>query len=195
MCHPGSDQLVARVGYVLFVLIVSAVVPVAKKKHTHRTHPPLIMFRRLLFQRPSAAVAAAAGRLLHTAGAPLCAGHSKWANIRHIKALKDGQRSLQFIKLARQIRIAVQEGGGSVNPATNGQLRQAIDEATKRDMPNHTIQGVLRKAAATQAVPSKLKRFVIEARVLNKVSFGEMSGDLGAVNSRIRKFERCSCVA
>lgn len=36
------------------------------------------------------------------------AGHSKWANIRHIKALKDGQRSLQFIKLARRIRIAIQ---------------------------------------------------------------------------------------
>lgn len=36
------------------------------------------------------------------------AGHSKWANIRHIKALKDGQRSLQFVKLARQIRIAIQ---------------------------------------------------------------------------------------
>lgn len=36
------------------------------------------------------------------------AGHSKWANIRHIKALKDGQKSLQFIKLSRQIRLAVQ---------------------------------------------------------------------------------------
>lgn len=44
---------------------------------------------------------------LHTSTANT-AGHSKWANIRHIKALKDGQRSLLFIKLARQIRIAVQ---------------------------------------------------------------------------------------
>lgn len=36
------------------------------------------------------------------------AGHSKWQNIRHIKALNDGQRSLQFIKLSRQIRLAAQ---------------------------------------------------------------------------------------
>lgn len=36
------------------------------------------------------------------------AGHSKWANIRHIKAAKDGQKAAMFTKLSRQIRLAIQ---------------------------------------------------------------------------------------
>lgn len=50
----------------------------------------------------------------------LDAGHSKWANIRHIKALKDGQRSVQFVKLARQIRLAIQ---GSFSRLMGGDMR------------------------------------------------------------------------
>lgn len=51
---------------------------------------------------------------------PACnAGHSKWANIRHIKALKDGQKSLQFIKLSRQIRLAVQGTHTHTHTRTN----------------------------------------------------------------------------
>lgn len=36
------------------------------------------------------------------------AGHSKWANIKHIKATKDAQRSLLFTKLSRQMKVAAQ---------------------------------------------------------------------------------------
>ena len=36
------------------------------------------------------------------------AGHSKWANIKHIKAAKDAQKSLTFQKIAQLIRLAVQ---------------------------------------------------------------------------------------
>lgn len=39
---------------------------------------------------------------------PALAGHSKWQNIRHIKALNDGRKSTLFIKLARQMRLAMQ---------------------------------------------------------------------------------------
>lgn len=35
------------------------------------------------------------------------AGHSKWANIKHIKGAKDAQRGLLFGKLSRQIKVAV----------------------------------------------------------------------------------------
>jgi hypothetical protein len=35
------------------------------------------------------------------------AGHSKWANIRHTKAAKDGEKSELFRKLSRQIRLAI----------------------------------------------------------------------------------------
>lgn len=59
--------------------------------------------------------------------------------------------------------------GGSPNPSSNTLLRQALDEAVKRNMPAHTIQGVLKKATASPPDSPKLKRYVIEARVLNKV--------------------------
>lgn len=35
-------------------------------------------------------------------------GHSKWQNIQHIKALKDGQKNVLFQKQLRKIRLAVQ---------------------------------------------------------------------------------------
>lgn len=36
------------------------------------------------------------------------AGHSKWANIKHIKAAKDAERSAMFTKLSRQMKVAAQ---------------------------------------------------------------------------------------
>lgn len=36
------------------------------------------------------------------------AGHSKWANIKHTKGLKDAQRATEFQRLSRTIRLAVQ---------------------------------------------------------------------------------------
>ncbi|XP_037051085.1 probable transcriptional regulatory protein TTE1135 isoform X2 [Bradysia coprophila] len=75
------------------------------------------------------------------------AGHSKWANIKHIKGLKDGQRSLEFTRQARNIKLAVQEGGGSTNPALNSLLRTAIEAASKKNMPGASIQAVLKRCS------------------------------------------------
>lgn len=36
------------------------------------------------------------------------AGHSKWANIKHTKTLKDSQRGKLFSKLSQQIKVAIQ---------------------------------------------------------------------------------------
>lgn len=46
-------------------------------------------------------------RAIHT-GSSCFAGHSKWANIRHIKAAKDGQKAVEFARYSRQIRLAIQ---------------------------------------------------------------------------------------
>ena len=35
------------------------------------------------------------------------AGHSKWSNIRHIKAAKDAERQKLFIKYTRMMKVAV----------------------------------------------------------------------------------------
>uniref|UniRef100_A0A2M4BWJ6 Putative transcriptional regulator n=1 Tax=Anopheles marajoara TaxID=58244 RepID=A0A2M4BWJ6_9DIPT len=103
-------------------------------------------------------------RHLHT-GPTLFAGHSKWQNIRHVKALNDGRKAVLFIKLARQIRLAVQAGGP--NPAVNNVLRAAIDEALKKNMPNATIQGILKKCTV-QSV--ELKKYTVEIKALDQVN-------------------------
>uniref|UniRef100_A0A182VZD3 Transcriptional regulator n=1 Tax=Anopheles minimus TaxID=112268 RepID=A0A182VZD3_9DIPT len=103
-------------------------------------------------------------RCIHQ-GSNLYAGHSKWQNIRHVKALNDGRKAVLFIKLARQIRLAVQAGGP--NPAVNNVLRASIDEALKKNMPNATIQGILKKCT-TQSV--ELKKYTLEIKALDQVN-------------------------
>lgn len=94
------------------------------------------------------------------------AGHSKWQNIRHIKALNDGRKSVLFIKLSRQIRLAIQAGGGA-NPAVNNGLRAAIDEALKKSMPNSTIQGILKKASQSS---TQLKKYSVEIKAFDQIN-------------------------
>lgn len=111
------------------------------------------------------------------------AGHSKWANIRHVKALKDGQKSFLFQKLGRQIRLAIQGNnsifpsvkkvsnfyefieGGSRDPALNSGLKSAVEEALKKNMPNSTIQNILKKPG-TEAL---FKKSFLEIKFLNKI--------------------------
>ncbi|CAG9767204.1 unnamed protein product [Ceutorhynchus assimilis] len=71
------------------------------------------------------------------------AGHSKWANIKHIKGAKDAERNVLFTKLARQIRVAVTEGGSS-DPKKNLKLVQVIDQCKRFNMPLATLQSVLK---------------------------------------------------
>ena len=42
------------------------------------------------------------------------AGHSKWAGIKHKKAIVDARRGKLFTKLARAITVAAKEGGGDL---------------------------------------------------------------------------------
>nr|XP_017099254.2 probable transcriptional regulatory protein CF0838 isoform X2 [Drosophila bipectinata] len=87
------------------------------------------------------------------------AGHSKWANIKHTKALKDGARATLFARLSRAIRMAIQEGN-SADPAINSLLRTEIDRALKQNMPSGTIQNTLAKFK-TSKVQLKKCRFDI----------------------------------
>lgn len=35
------------------------------------------------------------------------AGHSKWANIRHIKGAKDAEKSMNTQRISRQLRLVI----------------------------------------------------------------------------------------
>lgn len=88
------------------------------------------------------------------------AGHSKWANIRHIKGLKDAERANYFLKLARQMRVAILEGG-SIDPAANLKLSHIIDQAKRSSMPSATIQSILK---GHQSDKKQYKRHFLEIK-------------------------------
>ncbi|XP_063705256.1 probable transcriptional regulatory protein Kole_1935 [Culicoides brevitarsis] len=100
-------------------------------------------------------------------GSCLLAGHSKWANIRHTKAARDREMSVIFNRYARQMRLAIQEGG-SPNPKLNSQLQSLIDQAIKHKMPMGTIQNVIKKYS-DPANSAKLVRFIQDMKALGKV--------------------------
>jgi YebC/PmpR family DNA-binding regulatory protein len=66
-------------------------------------------------------------------------GHSKWHTIRRSKGAADQKRGQIFTKLARDITIAVREGGGG-DPEMNFRLRLTIDKAKQNNMPTDSIQ-------------------------------------------------------
>ncbi|CAL1689336.1 unnamed protein product [Lasius platythorax] len=75
------------------------------------------------------------------------AGHSKWANIKHIKAEKDNERMVLFHHLKLQMQIAIQEGGNT-KPSHNSRLAQLIEQAKKANMPVASINNFLEKMEA-----------------------------------------------
>jgi YebC/PmpR family DNA-binding regulatory protein len=70
-------------------------------------------------------------------------GHSKWAGIKHKKAIVDARRGAQFTKLARAITIAAREGGGE--PESNAALTNAVQKAKDASMPKDNIERAIAK--------------------------------------------------
>lgn len=74
-------------------------------------------------------------------------GHSKWSTIKRKKGASDQQRAKIFTKVAREISVAVKEGGS--DPATNGKLRDCIAKAKSVNMPGDNIDRCIKKAAGS----------------------------------------------
>ncbi len=73
-------------------------------------------------------------------------GHSKWNNIKRKKEKTDGQKAKIFTKLAREIAVAIKEGG-SADPASNSKLKDCIAKAKAANVPNDNIDRVIKKAS------------------------------------------------
>ncbi len=71
------------------------------------------------------------------------AGHSKWAGIKHKKAVVDARRGKLFTKLARAITVAAKEGGG--DPDSNARLALAVQKAKDASMPKDNIERAIAK--------------------------------------------------
>ena len=74
-------------------------------------------------------------------------GHSKWHNIQKTKGAQDAKRSAAFTKIAKELIVAVKEGGGITDPANNSRLATIITKAKAANMPNDNIKRCLEKAA------------------------------------------------
>ena len=78
-------------------------------------------------------------------------GHSKWAGIKHKKAVIDAKRGKLFSKLIKEVTIATREGGGDIE--TNPRLRQAITKAKEANVPADNLnKAVLRGTGALPGV-------------------------------------------
>jgi len=73
-------------------------------------------------------------------------GHSKWHNIQKTKGAADAKRAQAFTKIAREMIVAVKEGGGSGDPANNSRLATVIAKAKAANMPNENIKRTIEKA-------------------------------------------------
>lgn len=74
-------------------------------------------------------------------------GHSKWHNIQKTKGAQDAKRAAAFTKIAKEMIVAVKEGGGSTDPNNNSRLATIITKAKAANMPNDNIKRVLERAA------------------------------------------------
>jgi YebC/PmpR family DNA-binding regulatory protein len=71
-------------------------------------------------------------------------GHSKWHSIRRSKAILDNKRGAVFTKLAREIAVAVKQGGGGDIDA-NFRLRVVVLKARAQNMPADNIERAIKK--------------------------------------------------
>ena len=135
-------------------------------------------------------------------------GHSKWHNIQKTKGAADAKRSATFTKIAKEIIVAVKQGG-SGDPANNSRLATVVAKAKAANMPNDNIMRSIKKAAGegdatnykevtyegyapcgvaviVEVVTDNLNRTASEVRHI----FDKCGGSLGATGCVSWKFER-----
>jgi len=72
-------------------------------------------------------------------------GHSKWASIKHKKAIVDSRRGQHFTKLAKAIAVAAKEGGGDIS--ANASLGLAVQKARDASMPKDNIERAIARGS------------------------------------------------
>lgn len=135
------------------------------------------------------------------------AGHSKWANIKHRKAVVDARRGKLFTRASKEIIVAARLGGG--DPDANPRLRMAIQNARAVSMPADNIKRAIQRgtgeiegaiyedmtfegygpggvAVIVECTSENRNRTVQEVRA----TFAKYGGNLGETNSVNWNFTR-----
>jgi YebC/PmpR family DNA-binding regulatory protein len=87
-------------------------------------------------------------------------GHSKWASIKHKKAIVDARKGKLFTKLARAISVAAREGGGDLDG--NPSLQLAVQKARDASMPKDNIERAIAKGTGAGADAAALEHVMYE---------------------------------
>jgi YebC/PmpR family DNA-binding regulatory protein len=87
-------------------------------------------------------------------------GHSKWASIKHKKAIVDSRRGQLFTKLARAITTAAKEGGGDIEG--NASLALAVQKARDASMPKDNIERAIAKGTGEGADADAMETVMYE---------------------------------
>lgn len=77
-------------------------------------------------------------------------GHSKWSQIKRKKGVNDTKRGQAFTRIARDITLAVREGGNG-DPDSNFSLRLAVDKARASNMPKDNIERAIQRGLGSTA--------------------------------------------
>lgn len=93
-------------------------------------------------------------------------GHSKWATIKHQKAVADKRRGRTFSKLAKAISVAAR---GGPNQEENFKLRLAVEKAKEVNMPKSNIERAIARGSG-QTGESKLEAVTYEAYGPEKIA-------------------------
>jgi len=70
-------------------------------------------------------------------------GHSKWAGIKHKKAIVDSKKGKAFSKISKEISVAARIGGGNID--MNPRLRLAVEKAKGVNMPSDNVKRAIMK--------------------------------------------------
>ena len=76
-------------------------------------------------------------------------GHSKWATIKHKKAIIDKRRAKIFAKLVKAIEVSARTGGA--DPDGNPTLYDAIQKARKNSVPSDNIDRAIKRGAGLES--------------------------------------------
>ncbi len=87
-------------------------------------------------------------------------GHSKWSTIKRAKGATDAKRGQLFTKLAKEIVVAVRQGGADRNG--NIRLRLAIQKARDNNMPADNVDRAIKKASGEGADGDQMAEVIYE---------------------------------
>lgn len=118
-------------------------------------------------------------------------GHSKWASIKHKKAIVDAKKGKIFTQVANMIALAVRKNGA--DSKMNFSLRLAIDKAKAVNMPTVNIDRAIKRGSG-EGGESRIEEFVYEGygpggiAILVETASDNKNRTVGEIRSNFTKY-------